>query len=457
MKAKYLICTVLVFLCLLQACGPSPPEIATQTAAAWTSTPMPTSTLLPTLTPTATITATATITPTPTITPTLSPNTVTIKPGEPIHIGYLLAESMDFGFDSKHGVEVAIADMGGELLGHPIELSGYDTQCNQLAGERAAKLLLNEADLLGIIGTSCSAVANRALSVLASSGIVMISPSNTAPELTSPESHELIYLRTSPNDTVQAYAAAEFAINEFGAKTIATLSYTGLFYPTDLKDAACEEFTKLGGECVADRTINSGDTKLTAVLTKIAESDPDVLFVVLDADEAALVLSQSKEIPELAETTLIFTEMAFAPRLLELSGEDAVGAYITTTSFEFNQESVAYQTYLLSFQDNFGEQPGTQFHAFAYDAARMLLEAIEVVAVQQPDGTLIIDREAIRARLFVTEGFDGLTGSLTCSLTGDCASTSLTGRVYTIVSGDPTTWNPGVGLAANPDQVWPKP
>ncbi|MBC8336372.1 MAG: hypothetical protein ISR59_07825 [Anaerolineales bacterium] len=61
---------------LMTACGPSPEEQATMTAAAWTATftetTTPTSTLTPTLTSTATatITATPTQTPTPTITPT---------------------------------------------------------------------------------------------------------------------------------------------------------------------------------------------------------------------------------------------------------------------------------------------------------------------------------------------------------------------------------------------------
>jgi branched-chain amino acid transport system substrate-binding protein len=143
--------------------------------------------------------------------------------------------------------------------------------------------------------------------------------------------------------------------------------------------------------------------------------------------------------------------------LLELAGEDAIGAYITKTSFEVDTETTAYQTYLLSYQDMFGEQPGTEFHPFAYDATKMLLGAIESVAVQQPDGTLLVDREAIRARLFNMKEYPGVTGSLSCSPTGDCANVSLRGRVYTFVSGNPNDWNPGVGLTANPDQVWPKP
>ncbi len=72
---------------LLTACGPSPEEQATMTAAAWTSTPTstltPTSTatftLTPSLTPTLTYTPTITFTPTVTATPTFAFPSVTVN------------------------------------------------------------------------------------------------------------------------------------------------------------------------------------------------------------------------------------------------------------------------------------------------------------------------------------------------------------------------------------------
>ena len=111
----------------------------------------------------------------------------------------------------------------------------------------------------------------------------------------------------------------------------------------------------------------------------------------------------------------------------------------------------------MSYADRFGGEPDSPFHPFAYDAAAMLLNAIRLAAIHLEDGTLLVDREAVLARMYETSGFDGLTGRLTCSPTGDCANEALGGLVYRIDSGDPATWNPGVGLAANPIQVWPKP
>jgi branched-chain amino acid transport system substrate-binding protein len=55
----------------------------------------------------------------------------------------------------------------------------------------------------------------------------------------------------------------------------------------------------------------------------------------------------------------------------------------------------------------------------------MIFAAIEQVAVQEADGTLHIGRQALRDALYATTNFQGLTGNLTCSATGDCADPNI--------------------------------
>jgi branched-chain amino acid transport system substrate-binding protein len=392
----------------------------------------------------------------------LSPNTITIGPGAPIRLGYLLAESTLtesswLGLDSRRAVEVALADAGGQLLGHPVELMGFDTQCNKLAAQRAARLLAAEPDILGVIGTTCSVEAAAALQELSGASIVLVSPSNSDPALTAPESHHPLYLRTFPSDAVQAQAVARFAYAELGARTLATIYYANDPYSLHIRDSVCQEFADLGGECVAERTVNRGDTIMTALLNRIGQAAPDALYAVLAPPEASRIVSQWKDTTGLKDTALILQELSFSPALLELSGEDAVGVYVSKTAAGIDGSSDAYQAFLLGYRDLFGGAPDSPFHPFAYDAAAMLLDAIRRAAIPLESGALLVDREAVRAQMFATREFDRLTGSLTCSPAGDCAAAALGGIVYVIDSGDPGTWNPGVGLAANPVQVWPEP
>ena len=66
---------------------------------------------------------------------------VEIGPDDPIHIAYMLTISgatASLGEDSRGGIEIAIDDRGGELLGHEIRLTGEDSGCSAEGGQAAA-------------------------------------------------------------------------------------------------------------------------------------------------------------------------------------------------------------------------------------------------------------------------------------------------------------------------------
>ena len=71
----------------------------------------------------------------------------------------------------------------------------------------------------------------------------------------------------------------------------------------------------------------------------------------------------------------------------------------------------------------------------ALTAANMLFEAIEDVAMEDASGTTWIPRAGLRERLFATADFAGLTGTLTCSPTGDCGAPVI--GMYQLTAGGP--------------------
>ena len=114
---------------------------------------------------------------------------VEVAAGAPINIGYALVTSGpngSLGVDSQRGMEIAVADMGGEILGHPIEIVGEDTGCSPEGGQAAAAKLASNPNLFAVVGTTCSSEARVGAPILTEAGISMISPSNTAPDLTDP-------------------------------------------------------------------------------------------------------------------------------------------------------------------------------------------------------------------------------------------------------------------------------
>ena len=82
------------------------------------------------------------------------------------------------------------------------------------------------------------------------------------------------------------------------------------------------------------------------------------------------------------------------------------------------------QAFLATHKSKYGEDPLSAFHAHAYDATNMIMNAIEKVALVGDDGTIVIPRQALRDALYATSGLVGITGTLNCNENGDCADPS---------------------------------
>ncbi|RME48883.1 MAG: hypothetical protein D6796_05685, partial [Caldilineae bacterium] len=106
------------------------------------------------------------------------------------------------------------------------------------------------------------------------------------------------------------------------------------------------------------------------------------------------------------------------PEFIDAAGPAGEGMYFTGPDLSF--ENPIYDKFLEEYKSTYGTDPTAPFHAHAYDATNMILDAIEKVAVEQ-DGTLYISRSALRDALYATKDFEGITGTLTCNELGDCA------------------------------------
>lgn len=347
---------------------------------------------------------------------------VDIGPDDPIHIAYALTVSgatASLGEDSRGGVEIAIDDRGGKLLDHDISFTGEDTLCSAEGGQAAGTRLAADTTIIGIIGTSCSGEARAAMPLIAAAGMVMISPSNTNPDLTNPEhtDHHPGYYRTAHNDLFQGRVAAEFAYNELGLRKAATI-HDGSPYAESLQQVFADVFKELGGTVTSQEAINVGDTDMKPVLTTIATGSPEIIYFPIFEPEGGFVAAQSREVAGLESVVLMGADGLFADTFPEAAGPAGVGMYLSGPYVAGD----AYNAFLDKWGTKFGGVPPSGFHAHAYDAANILFAAIEKVAVVDDDGTVHIGRQALRDAIYATSGFNGLTGVLACDENGDCAT-----------------------------------
>lgn len=373
---------------------------------------------------------------------------VEVAAGDPIKIGYALVTAgpnASLGEDSVRGIEIAVDNLGGEILGHPVEIVGEDTGCSPEGGQAAATKLASDASLVAVIGTSCSSEARVGAPILSEAGLSMISPSNTAPDLTDPAKRIAGYFRTAHNDLVQGRVAAEFVFNELGLTKAATI-HDGSLYAVGLATAFADAYKELGGEIVSEQAVNVGDTDMRPVLTTIAAAAPEFIYLPIFTAEAGFVVSQSKEVPGLEAVKLMSADGSFSQDFVNAAGDAALGMYLSSP--DFSAFGDAYQGFLTSHEEKFGEPPLSAFHAHAYDALNVIATSVEAVAVQDGD-TLIIGKQALRDAIAATSGFQGLTGNITCDPNGDCADPKI--AVYEVT--DVGAWNPNV---TSPMKIYPQ-
>jgi branched-chain amino acid transport system substrate-binding protein len=348
---------------------------------------------------------------------------VKIKKGDPIHIAnWMVVAGPDasLGTDTKRGVEIAIDDIKGNILNHPIKLTTQDTGCNAEGGRAAATKLASDPTIVAAIGSNCSSEARPGAPILWKAGIVTVSPSNTAPYLTDPKRGPEYegYLRTSHNDKVQGFVAAEFAFKKLNLKRAATI-HDGSVYGEQLQAIFAETFKRLGGTITAQEAVSPTDSNMRPVLTKIATAGPEIVYYPIFIAAGAHITRQVKEVAGLEKVYLIASDVIFSPYFYKAAGESAIGMYLTYP--DFSAFAFGYKDFRTKHQKKYGEKPLAPFHAHAYDAAMIIFEAIEKVGKTDQDGTLYIGRQSLRDALYATKNYKGLTGNITCDQYGDCA------------------------------------
>ena len=355
---------------------------------------------------------------------------VAIGPDDPVTIAWMLVTSganSFFGEDSLGGIEIAIEQRDGTLLGREIELIGEDSQCTPEGGQLAAQRLVGDERVLAIIGPSCSSAAEAAIPIASRAGFVLVTPTAVSSTLTNPDRDSggtwmPGFFRTIHTNALQGKIAAHYAREVLDAQTLATI-HDGSTFAHDLQNAMTGTFTELGGEVVYQGAVNVGDTDMTAVLTEIASHSPDLLFFPIFQPEGDFLVAQAQYLPGLENTILMGSDNLLTPGFVEATGEAALGVIL----FGPNVEGESYREFLDLWQGRFGAEPPGGFHAHAFDTTNLVLDAIESAAQVGEDGTVLIGRQALRDAMSATRGFKGITGSLACSATGDCATAEAIG------------------------------
>ncbi|MCL5966592.1 MAG: ABC transporter substrate-binding protein [Deltaproteobacteria bacterium] len=330
-----------------------------------------------------------------------------------IKIGLITPLSGDvktFGESVRNAFELAVAEANakGGVAGMRITYVVMDDRNDPTEASNAANFLINRERVKAIVG-SVTSKTTIPVSDLAQSGrIPTITGTATNAKVTVADGKRKDYMfRACFIDDFQGAVMARFARETLKAKTAAILYDASNDYSKGIAGVFRAEFAKKGGKVNAFESYGKDDVDFSALLTKVKEAKPDVIFLPDYYNKVGLIAKQARE--RGIRSILIGPDGWDSPELAKVAGDAIEGGYFSNHySPEDRRPEVA--AWVKKYKDKYGQVPDA-LGTLAYDATNMLLDAIRRAGSDDP--------KKIRDALAATKGFKGVTGSLTMDKNGD--------------------------------------
>jgi len=244
----------------------------------------------------------------------------TIKVGV---LGSLTGPLAIFGTGNLAGATIAFeeANAAGGIHGRQIEWVSLDDESSPPKGIAAFKRLADQEKVFAVFGPAASAVGQALVPTFRSSKTPTFISVFSTPAVTEPPIPTVF--RTGPmNDRQQGVAIADYVIDHLKAQKIALVRQS-------------DEYGKRGGESVigrltdrkvklvSDEVFNVADTDFTAQLSRVKQTEPDVVIVYGYPNPSAIITRQAKQLG--LKATIMGANSAGSRKYPEIVGEAAKG------------------------------------------------------------------------------------------------------------------------------------
>jgi branched-chain amino acid transport system substrate-binding protein len=341
------------------------------------------------------------------------------------HVGPTSGAIAHLGKDNENGARMAIDELNakGVTIGGKkakFELLAEDDAGDPKQGTAAAQKLV-DSKVNGVIGHLNSGTSIPASKIYSDAGIPQISPSATNPKFTRQGLKTTF--RVVADDVHLGGTLGKYAVKQVKGKSIAVIDDR-----TAYGQGVADEFEKgvkeAGGKTVAREFTNDKATDFTAILTSIKAKKPDVVFFGGMDAVAGPMLRQMKqlginakfmggdgicsgELPKLAAGTMADEQVICA----EAGGIDEKDAKAMAAMADFRAK----------FKQKFNADVQI-YSPYVYDALNIMVAAMVKAGSADPAKYLPV--------LAKTEGYKGVTGTISFDNKGDIKNGALTLHSY---------------------------
>lgn len=334
--------------------------------------------------------------------------------GEPYRIGAVVSLTGTYaglGVPAKQAIELEVERMNAEggIDGHPIEVVFEDDVTDAAKAQAAAVRLIEQEDVLAIIGASGTGQTMAMRTDIERAQIPQVSMAGGS--VITAELSKWVFQTPWPNRVVIPYVLKQMAAA--GLTDVALIADSGA-YGSDGRDIILAQAGTAGITIVADEAFNVGDSDMTAQLTSIRGKDPDAVLIWNAGKEAAIV---AKNMRQLNMTQPIYGGSGIARKeFIEGAADAAEGVRFGTGKIlvpEAYGEGTDQYDVATDFIDRYTAEYGAApdiFAGHAYDAIWLIADALGRI---EGDVTPAALRDALEA----TSGFVSVGGVFTYSAT----------------------------------------
>ncbi len=323
----------------------------------------------------------------------------------------LSGEQAALGEHVKLGAQLAVeeASKAFKALGYDLVFVPYDDQAKPEVGVANARNIVADPTVLALVGHFNSGVALPASEVYKDAMLAMISPANTATEITDRGYPNVN--RVCGRDDVQGPVGARFAAQDLKLKSVYVI-HDKTLYGQGVADNFRQEAIKLGLKVLGyDGTEERAN--FAPMIIPMRARNPDLVYFGGIYYQGGLLLKQMRE--KGVKAAFMGPDGLDSSEMVKITGAQVIGSYYTTVAGppDAYPETAAFAK---KFKQRFGKEVES-FGMYGYDAAQVGLKAIEQAI--QANGGKKPSRAEVSAAVRNLKNFKGVTGSITFDNKGD--------------------------------------
>ncbi len=313
------------------------------------------------------------------------------------------------GASCKNAAEMAVQevnDAGGLDVGgkkYKVELFIEDNAGKADQSASSAQKLITQQNVVAIIGPNASRYAIPASEIAESSKVVLISPWSTNPKTTlnaqTDEPKKYVF-RAAFIDPFQGRVVAKFALDNLKATKAAVLYDVASDYNKGIAEFFKQTYEENGGTVVAFETYTTNDKDFSAQLTKIKETNPEVIFLPNYYSEVPLQIQQAHRLG--ITVPFLGSDSWGSAELIKLCGADCEG-YFFSTHYAADAATPVATKFIEGYKTKYGSTPD-DVAALTYDSFGLLWQALKSAGK--------VDRQAVRDALAKVPSYEGVTGNM---------------------------------------------